>query len=488
MNAEIKAIIEGNAPMKQKEIIKQWVDEWKTSHEYKWMLIGDRYYRNKTDIINRKRLVIGEGGEMVEDKNLANNKLIYGFTRKLVDQKIGYLLSKQMSIKAEKQQYQDALNDLFNKSMHRTLKNLGKEAINKGIAWLHVYYDENGVLSFKRMRSNEMIPIWVDEDHTQLQAMIRCYTVEVYEGKSKKEVKKVEWWDTNGIKRYIYDGGLIPDEDDEDSEELKLLKSSHYSAIKNGKEQPLNWERVPFIAFKANDEEQPLIELIKSLVDDYDKKSSDNSNNLEDLPNSIYVLKEYDGTDLGEFRRNMSAFRAVKVSGDGGVDTIGLEIDTEAFKTHQELNRKSIYEFGRGVDMQTEKFNGATGIALKQLYNDLDMDANILETEFQASLEQLLWFINNHLANTNVGDFENEKVEFIFNRDILMSESDVITDAANSVGMISNKTIRANHPWVSDPDEEEKQMKKEKEEDMLQYPDANDPNDPNKEVIEDEIT
>lgn len=462
MNAEIKGIIEGNAPMNLEQIIKQWVDNWVESPARKWMLIGDAYYKNKTDILDRKRMVIGEGGALVEDKNLANNKIVNGFTRKLVDQKIGYLLSKQMSIQTKKQKYQDELNDMFNKSMHRTLKNLGKEAINKGIAWLHVYYDEEGALSFKRMRSDEIIPVWKDEDHTLLQAVIRRYTIESYEGTNKKEIVKVEWWDNNGVKRYVYDGDLIPDEEPE---------GTHYVAIQNKKETPLNWERVPFIPFKANDEEQPLIELIKSPVDDYDKRLSDNSNSLEDLPNSIYILKDYGDQPLGEFRKNISQYRAVKVEDPGGVDAINININTEAFKTHVDLLRKSIYEFGRGVDMQTEKFNGATGVALKQLYNDLDMDANILETEFQASLEQLLWFINNHLANTGVGDFEKEKVEFIFNRDILLSESDVIVDAKNSVGMISNKTIRANHPWVSDPQLEEEQMQKEKEAELIQYQD-----------------
>src|SRR5690606_23549857 len=127
----------------------------------------------------------------------------------------------------------------------------------------------------------------------------------------------------------------------------------------------------------------------KTLVDDYDRQKSDNSNNLEDLPNSIYVIKNYDGTNLGEFRRNLATYRAVKVyseqGSDGGVDTISLDIDVEAFKTHMDLTRKDIYEFGRGVDTQSDKFgNSPSGIALRFLYADLDMDANDIETEFQA--------------------------------------------------------------------------------------------------------
>ncbi|MCR8983402.1 phage portal protein, partial [Brevibacillus laterosporus] len=204
------------------------------------------------------------------------------------------------------------------------------------------------------------------------------------------------------------------------------------------------WERVPFICFKYNDEEIPLIKFIQSLIYDYDYRKSDNANNLEDVPNSIYVLRDYDGTNLGEFRHNLAAYRAVKVTGEGGVETISLPIDTEAFKTHMEMNRKDIYEFGRGVDTQASNFgNDPSGIALKFLYADLDMDANMIETEFQASMEHLRWFIDQHISNTGGGDFSNETVEFIFNRDILINETDAITNAKDSVGIISDETIVA---------------------------------------------
>jgi SPP1 family phage portal protein len=252
--------------------------------------------------------------------------------------------------------------------------------------------------------------------------------------------------------------GLVPDV--EVGEE-----GSHFVVVQEGREQGMNWQRVPFVCFKYNDEELPLIKIVKSLVDDYDQKTSDHSNNLEDLPNSIYVLKNYDGQDLGEFRRNMSVYRAVKVMGDqgGGVDTLDLNIDTEATEKHLDRLRKDIYEFGRGVDTQSERFgNSPSGIALKFLYADLDMDANIMETEFQASLEQLLWFVNVHLANTGAGDFSGEKVEFIFNRDILINENDAITNIRNSVGILSEETLVAQHPWVTDVREELDRIRQER--------------------------
>ncbi|WP_317720552.1 phage portal protein [Clostridium tetani] len=450
--------------MSLEEIIQEEIKEWNSSKARQLMLDGEKYYKGDTDILNRKRMAIGEGGKLEEVKNLANNKLVHQFVRKLTDQKTGYLLSKPLTVQTDNEAYKKILDNVFNKSFMKLIKNLGKDAINKGIAWAQIYYNDEGYLRFKRLPSEEIIPLWKDSEHTKLDAIIRVYEVEVYEGHTKKTVTKVEYWDTEKVLRYVeYEGQLIPDVEAPEDE-------GHFSMVDDkGNTKSFTWSKVPFVYFKYNDEEQPLIKFVKSLVDDYDRNKSDNSNNLEDLPNSIYVLKDYDGTNLGEFRRNMSLYRAVKVTGDGGVETRNLEINVEAYKTHTEQTRRDIYEFGRGVDTQSDKFgNSPSGISLKFLYNDLDMDCNIIETEFQASLEYLLWFINQHLINTGQGDFTNENVEFIFNRDTLINETDSINNCQNSVGIISDETIIANHPW-STKDELEK-IKKQKEEYERIYP------------------
>lgn len=464
---EIFKIIEdgANSRMSLEEIIRVEMDDWERSKDREWMVVGQDYYENQTDILNKKRTAIGPGGKLVEVENLANNKLINGFVRKLVDQKVGYLLSKPLSLQTDNSAYQKVLTDFFDKSFLRQLKNVGKAAINKGIGWLQVYYNNKGELKTKLIPSEQIIPLWSDTSHTDLDAVIRVYEVEVFEGRLRKKIKKVEFWDQDGVKRFVEDraigglSGLITDIE-------AGGHSTHLSVFteEEGESIGLNWERVPFIPFKYNDSEIPLVKIVKSLVDDYDKHFSDNSNNLEDLPNSIYVVKDYDGTDLGEFRRNISQYRAAKTSGEGGIDTLELKVDIETFKTHTEMLRKNIFEFGRGIDTQSDKFgNSPSGIALRFLYADLDMDANDIETEFQAALEQLLWFIDTHIANTIGTDYSGEQVDIIFNRDILINETEAITNAKDSVGVISDETIVANHPWVTDPTEEQNRMEKERQ-------------------------
>src|SRR5690606_4291453 len=211
---EILEIISAGAggAMTLEQIIKLEIDEWMTSTERLLMLTGQRYYDGDTDILGRKRMIVGEDGKLVEVQNLANNRLVHNFVRKLVDQKVGYLLGLPMTIQTTNEEYQKRLNEIFNRQFLRTLKNLGKEAINKGKAWLHVYYDQDGRLSFKKIPSEEIIPLWRDTAHTDLDAVIRVYEVEAFEGFTKRIITKVEFWNREGVRRYILENGmLIPD-------------------------------------------------------------------------------------------------------------------------------------------------------------------------------------------------------------------------------------------------------------------------------------
>lgn len=101
--------------------------------------------------------------------------------------------------------------------------------------------------------------------------------------------------------------------------------------------------------------------------------------------------------------------------------------------------------------------------------SDIDLDANDMETELQAAFEEILWFVNAHLANTGQGNFDGEEVNIIFNRDILINESEAIDNCQKSVGILSDETIVGMHPWVDDPQLELDRLKKQKEEQQAEF-------------------
>jgi SPP1 family phage portal protein len=116
-----------------------------------------------------------------------------------------------------------------------------------------------------------------------------------------------------------------------------------------------------------------------------------------------------------------------------------------------------------GYDAKDDRLGGSPNqMNIQSMYSDIDLDANEMETEFQASFEDLLWFVNVHLANTGQGNFDGVDAEVIFNRDMLISESEIITNVRQLVGIISDETLIANIPWVDDPQAELERLKAQK--------------------------
>ena len=132
------------------------------------------------------------------------------------------------------------------------------------------------------------------------------------------------------------------------------------------------------------------------------------------------------------------------------------------------VNQKANYLLGQPFVIESD--NKQYAELLKEIFNkrfmysDIDLDANDVETELQAAFEEILWFVNAHLANTGQGDFDGEEVTVIFNRDILISETEAIANCSASVGILSDETIIGMHPWVDDPQKELERLKKQKEE------------------------
>jgi SPP1 family phage portal protein len=235
----------------------------------------------------------------------------------------------------------------------------------------------------------------------------------------------------------------------------------------NGK--PLNWSKIPLIPLKYNEQEIPLIKKVKSLQDGINVMLSDFENNMqEDARNTILVLKNYDGTNLGEFRKNLATYGAVKVRYDGetkgGVETLEITVNAENYKAIIEIFKKALIENAMGYDAKDDRLSGNPNqMNIQSMYSDIDLDANDMETELQAAFEEILWFVNAHFANSGQGNFENEDVTIIFNRDILINESEAIDNCQKSVGILSDETVIGQHPWVDDPALELERLQKQKE-------------------------
>lgn len=455
----------GRTGMTELQFFAAEIKEWKDSIRRRDQLTGDMYYLGKHDILNRQRTIIGADGKLQVVNNLPNNRIVNNQYALMVDQKTNYLVGKPFTMNCENKAYVDLLSKVFNRRFQRLLKYVCEDALNGGIGWMYPYYDDKGRLNFKHFPAYDILPFWADDDHTILDCAVRLYSQEVWNGYQKEKVEKVEIFKPDGLWRYIYQNDmLIPDTDAGEHE--------NYFAVVDGEGsvEEFNWTEIPLIPFKYNKQELPLINRVKTIQDGINTMLSDFENNMqEDARNTILILKNYDGQDLGEFRHNLSTFGAVKVRNDGGVETLQIEINAENYKSVLELMKKALIENARGYDAKDDRLSGNPNqMNIQSMYSDIDLDANGMETEFQAAFEQLLWFINQDFSNRGMGDFDGEDIQITFDRDILINESEAIENCSKSVGILSTETIVEQHPWVTDVEVELARLRKEKDEAMEQ--------------------
>ena len=437
------------------------IEKFKTSGKRALMMEGERYYQVDNDIKDR-RITKKVNGQRVEESWRANNKLAHATYKNQVDEKIAYLLSKPVTYRTSEDagsSYADKIKDILGKHFQYQLTQLGYEASNKGIGWLQVYVDTEGNLKTMVIPAEQCIPYWKDKTHTELDTMIRVYDTTVWEYSTEKTVTNVEVWTEDSVAFYRLEGKLLIYDYDRSMDAGGPV--SHY---RNG-DVWQSWGMVPFIPFKNNQIEMPDIKFVKSLIDGYDQGRSEAANYVEEVKNLIFVLKGYGGADLNEFMRDINEDRAIKIDDpeEGGVDTITPQMDITALREHYEQLKRDIVEAGQSVNKDLDKFGAApSGVALRFMYSGLDLKCNLMETEFKMGFEQLLYFVDMYLQLTGQGDFEKTEVELVFNRDMAVNESEQIQNCTNSKGAISDKTIIAHHPYVSDVEEELKLLEEQK--------------------------
>ena len=450
------------------EFISKEIAEFEVSQKREWMITGEKYYDGDQDILKRQREVIGKNGELEVVNNLPNNRTVDNQYAFLVDQKTNYLFSNPIQIDCENEDAVNAIDAIFNSAeFGRKRKYLAERCFNCAIAYLHPYYDAEGKLKFKVFRSYNCLPFWQDEEHTKLDMFVRLYNVIVYEYGSKKLVRKAEIYQKEGIYRFNYEGGKLEADEEEPFRPYMKLVDEY-----TGETQPTDWGKIPIIPFKLNGKEIPLIKRVKSLQDALNLMISDFQNNLqEDARNTIMVVENYEGENLGEFRRNLAQYGAVSVTSTpeckGGVSTVTVKVDASNYEAILKILKKAIIENGRGYDAKSDAMtNDPNEMNIQSMYSEIDLDSNDMEKEFQCGFEELMYFINVHFRNMGMPDYEGENIKFLFNRNIMINESSVVENCKNSYGVISRESIYKKHPFVFNSAKEEEAIRRERIEDL----------------------
>lgn len=436
------------APMTLEQIVSQEIEDFRKSPQYAEILTAEEYYKNRSDIQKKQ----------VDIEGRSNCRIEHPIYRRVVDQKVRYLLSRPWSVSTENKQYGDALTALFDNEFRRKIQRIGKNAIRDGVGWLQPYIDSEGKLCFSVLPYKEVIPLWKRVD--ELDGFIRFYEQTVFIGQKRKRVGHAEFWNLEGVRRFT------DENNDGHYKEIPEEQESHFTYGP----QPYNWTSVPLIWLRYNEEELPLLRFIKELVDDYNWQTSVTADVLRDIAKFIYVLRNYGGEDLGQFLVELKKHLAIRVDGDGGVDKLQADINVDAVLSFLDKQRRDLYDFASAVDTKDPDLGNASGKAIGFRYMDLDADCADLGAELQAAFLRMKPFLDTWLQMKGVGDFRSETFDIQFNMDMPVDETEIIANINSSASLLSKRTLLENHPWVKDVDAELAAIKKQREQEMKDYP------------------
>lgn len=423
------------------------------------MQTGIDYYNYIQAIDDKKRAVIGKNGKLVEVRNLPNTIIKDNEYSRALDQKRSYVLSKRpnigMSDSSDNVPCVTYADQFIDNRFMRTLNKIVTDSYNCGIGWMFVYTDGKEV-NYKKLDPRDIIPEWSDDSHESLDGVIRFVNQKEYENNAIITKNYIYLYTVNWIKVFEQKGGKLQFK----REEQYLEKEGSFYSYK----------KLPFIYFKQPNE-LLLIDRVRCLQDALNLLLSNYADNMFENPmNSILVLKNYEGEDLGEFREKLAQYSAVKVrtadGSQGGVDTLEVNVNGENYKVIIELIKKAIAHNARSLYLDNDRTSTAPNtLNIKSMYSDMELDANDLELELAASFEYLFSWI------CEIVKIDFSKLEFTFKRNIMVNDESTVEMIRNSVGILSDETLINAHPFVTDAKSEMEKVEKQRKEKIEFYDD-----------------
>ena len=459
-----------------KDITQIIVDKWKDSAPIKEMRIANKYFDCCNEKIEKKtRVYYDKDRNPIQNPTANNAKVKSNFLRMLVQQKQDYGFAKTFILKLsdeEENEIELADNDygtewkkFLDKSLFKTSYVLAGQAVNHGLSWCYVRINEDGELELKDVPADLVYPVWKNRQHTELDKLVYNYRTEKYESLSPTVYEYAEYWSDEERRLFNITNGYV-----EESVTLDKENQPIYSHLFDG-EQGMSWERIPFVCFKATDDEKTLLSFVKEQIDAYDLLDSKSVDGLIDDLDPILVLKAISPQvgDLIEARELAKMTRTISVDSDGDASYIQAQTPIQSHLQKMESLRRDIIKFGYGIDYEDSRFGGNPNqLVIKSLYQNLDTYTDGLERHFQDFINDLKYFFDKWYEFSGKGSFDEcqkYKVLVKLDRSMMINQSAQIEDTVKLVNTgISQKTLMEFNPVVQDVELEMERLEEENKE------------------------
>ena len=467
----LKARLAAGKRLNDSQILKEILQEDSGSEKKKRMEEGERYYRGEHDILGKdfRRSPVSETGkdgeesmQMFFNPNRSNHHCVNPFHHTLVAQKTAYLVGREptITVKGSNREFEKVLAEIADENFNGTLQKWLTGAANKGVEYLHVYYDEDGMFRSCIVPAEEVITVYDEVYQQDIREVIRYYDIKMLEGGREQTKRRVEWWTADSVTYYT---------EDSNGEFLRERESGHWTVTEmlDGEERETfahGWGRVPFIPLRNNDREMTDLQLVKGLIDAYDYISSEGTNNLLDMVDLYWVIQGYGGETASAVAKKLQVNKAVQISDSSGhVEAKQVELPVEGRLNWLKMLRKDIFHFGMGVDTDSDDWGrAASGVALKFQYAMFHLKINGIMPEIRRAVKEFLRFVVEDHNREHGTDWNWKEIQVVLNTNSITDDMETMQIIQASKGIVSEKTLLGKHPFVEDVNSEMEQLARER--------------------------
>lgn len=433
---------------------------------------AEKYYENEDTVLRTGAAAVDAINQYLKQcgkdpLHSADNRIPLNWHRILVDQKIGYLFTYPPQFDTKEAQQID-FQSLLGDDYEKVIKKLGVDASNTGRAWIQYWKGEKG-MEYHYVDPKQVLPIY-DETNIKkpLKLLLRYYTALDEQG---EEYVRYELWNEKEVCFFYHKSDasidkLVPE---------LIVSTNETKVVKHG------LGTIPFIKFSNNSLEVSDLKMCKQIIDCLDKAWSGFANDIDDIQEVIWVLKNYiadvgspfkldeNGEPLVDERglpikndytpdllQMLKAKKVAEVGGDGGIETVTSEIPYAARQAFLEGLVRQLFISAMAVDPRPENTGNSSGVYIDFLYGLLELKAGLMETEFRGSLNRLVRAVS--------GVSEDTRITQTWTRNKPRNDLEIAQIInGTSPDVMSNQTKTKVHPLVDDWVDERKQIDKEAE-------------------------
>lgn len=366
------------------------------------------------------------------------NKVVVNFCQLITETYNGYLTGQPIRYNGEDiSNIIDILN--YNDVVTEDTELL-QNALIFGVGYEVNYIDGWGQQRFKTLDPRTVIPVYDDSLDQNLKAVIRFYASPVVN-------------DTNTVVEVYY------------SDRVDTYTSNDlYSSFELVSSYPHYFKQVPITVFPLNKEQESIYAQIISLQDAYNNIVSGELDVFDQFADSYLVLKGVtaDSDDVAAMRED----KIILLDDDADAFFLTKNLaQAQAMEQIQNI-QEQIYKVSLCPDFASDKFAAQTGIALKYKLIGFENRAAQIANRMRQALQRRIELIN---AITNLTDMTWRDIDIIFTRNLPENVEDYTTLINGLRGVVSDRTLLAQVPFIDNVDDELAQVKQEQAEKLEAY-------------------